>query len=518
VIDFFMPERSRYPHRGTRIHLSRSQRKTSVLPVIAVTLLVSFALGTATAWGITVPATKDLSCVAARISEPNCTANDFEVITTFSAAPNTPPFCIEGESFEFEIDVNLTSNQADRYDIGFFFGQNRNDPANDTSNNCSVATFPTSFIPSAPPSATQPWGNIDNKNTCSDFYGGGSIVTRVNKIKVMCQGNSTGELLVPYTLVYSQNAGSATSCTGPGNVKPGSKSKCQGNTSASVSGIVKVFSGAYVDVTKQTSPDGESQSFSYTATGPPGSSVIAVTNATSWSPLTGGTYTPAAYADATNSVTVSLSDGQTARFLISALDTEQTLTITEAATAGWNSTAAISCAAVAGSPPLTTNDATRTITAGLSKTNLAAACTVTNSLRLPNLTVLKTAFGVASGANARSGQDIPYQITVTNTGTGTTSNVIIQDRFSPYVSWKLGSLLLTQGTPPSGLTLTFPPASLFYSYNNGPWVSTAPVSGGGGAPAGYDGTVTGIKIDLTAAGTMDANNAAFIINYLTKVK
>jgi len=627
VINNSLSDPISFHHSGVRTHLSRIRRIALVLPVIAITLLLSLLLGTAPALGVTIPATKDLSCVAARISNPVCTAGDFEVITTFSAAPNTPPFCMEGESFEFEVDVNLTSKSPDRYDIGFFFGQNSNDPASDTSNNCSVATFPTSYIPSTPPSLTQPWGNFDNNNVCSDFYGGGSVVTRVNKIKVMCQGNSTGALLIPYTLVYDQNAGTATDCSGPANVRPGSKSKCQGSSSATVSGTVKVFSGAYVDVTKQTLPAGESQTFSYTATGPPGSSVIAVTNPASWSPLTGGTYTPAVYTDATNSVTVSLSDGQTARFLISALDANQTLTITEAATAGWNSTAAISCSAVTGSPPLTTNNGTRTITAGLSKTNIAAACTVTNeklatvtivkqsnggtgsfsfsggsnglpagltldtgsgnpksspnytvtanntataiteaipagwalnaastsctdgsstfgtlaggtltipavnvapgknitcnfvnALSLPNLTVLKTAFGVTSGATAKTGQDIPYQITVTNTGTGTTANVIIQDQLSPYVSWKLGSLVLTQGTPPSGMTLTFPPAALFYSYSNGPWVSTAPISGGGGAPAGYDGTVTGIRIDLTAAGTMDANDAAFIINYLTQVK
>ena len=55
-----------------------------------------------------------------------------------------------------------------------------------------------------------------------------------------------------------------------------------------------------------------------------------------------------------------------------------------------------------------------------------------------------------------------------------------------------------------------------YSNNNGTtWVYT-PVSGGGGAPAGYDGNVTNWQIPMT--GTMNANGANFTINYKVRVK
>lgn len=138
-------------------------------------------------------------------------------------------------------------------------------------------------------------------------------------------------------------------------------------------------------------------------------------------------------------------------------------------------------------------------------------CTITNALLPPNLTVVK----YANRVSAKPGEEITYTVVVTNTGPGPTSQVIIQDRLSPYVSWKLNSLQLSQGTPASGMTLTFPPAALFYSFDNGPWVRTAP---GSGAPAGYDGSVTAFKIDLSAAGTMNANNAAFTINYQAQVK
>ena len=625
VNDHSISKQIRYVFSGNGTYLSWIHRKKSLIATMAVMLFMAISLGTVPVFAVTIPATKDLSCLAARINNPNCTANDFEVITSFSAAPNTPPFCIEGESFEFEIDVNLTSKSPDRYDIGFFFGQNKNNPATDTSNNCSVATFPTSFIPSTPPSQTQPWGDFDNKNVCSDFLGGGTVITRVDKIKVMCQGSATGALLVPYTLVYSQNKGSATSCTGPLDVLPGTSSKCQGSTSATVDGVIKVFSGAYVDVTKQTSPDGDAQSFSYTATGPAGSSVIAVTNPTSWSPLTGGTYTPSSYTNATNSVTVSLSDGETARFLISALDTDQTLTIIETANADWDTTAKISCAAVTGTPPLTTNNDTRTITAALSKTNLAAACTVINeklarvtivkqsnggtgsfnfsggtnglpanlsldttndnpknsvtykvnanyaataiteaipaswtlnstlttctdgsttfgtlsgetltipavnvtpgnniictfmndknALQSPNLTVLKTAFGVSSGSSAKPGQEIPYAITVTNAGAGNAWNTSVTDALSPYTAFKLNSLTFADGSISSGLSMAGSTTS--YSYDNGAtWTTTPPADLGGG----YNGNVTNWMIVFDPTVQMNSSNAFFTIAYKVVVK
>ena len=349
---------------------------------VLVALIATLALP---AWAFTVPATQDLSCTLARRSPLNCTANDFTVGATFSASPGTAPFCVAGQAFSFEVDLTLTSNSPDRYDVGFFVGQNGNNPQTDTSpTGCSVGTVPTSSIPAPPPTLTQPWfkaaGNAGN--LCSDFLGSGASTTiTFNQIKVQCQGDSTGALVIPYLLAYSQSSGDA--CTGPADVKPGSAAKCQVNAAATVSGLVAVSAGAYVDVTKQTAPDGDSQSFSYTATGPAGSKVIA---------QAGSTFTPATIGAATNSTTVSIADGQTVRFFINALAASQTLTITEAATTDWDTTAAISCAAVTGAPPLTTNNATRTMTAGLSTTNSAAACTITNTKR-SRMTLAKSVGG-----------------------------------------------------------------------------------------------------------------------------
>jgi hypothetical protein len=263
-------------------------------------------------------ATKDLSCLKARVNNVNCTANDFTVGATFSAAPGTPPFCVAGSSFEFLVDLDITSNSPDRYDVGFFVGQSGVSPADLATDDCSVAIFPET---------PSPWVRnrkaSNTTNVCGDYLGPGqNSINRIDKIKVNCVSTPSvspapptpaGALTVPYVLVYSQS--DADICTGPDDVKPGTASKCQQDNAASVSGVVAVNVGTYIDVTKQTNPDGNSQTFSYTATGPVGSKVIALTGATlTPTSASGGTYTPTTIALASNTTTVSISDGQTVRW------------------------------------------------------------------------------------------------------------------------------------------------------------------------------------------------------------
>jgi uncharacterized repeat protein (TIGR01451 family) len=326
-----------------------------------------------------------------------CTAGEFTIQPVFSAAPGTDPFCVLGQTFSFLVELGLSGTNADRQDIGFFVGQTGNDPRiDDAAKLCSVATFPASPLP---------WKDND-ADTCGDYAANGNFTTVVDSIKVVCSGDSSGALQVPYVVTYWQNNGNV--CTGPATVTNGAPSKCNAGT-APVSGIVSVYAGAYVDVTKQTLPDGDSQSFSFTATGPAGSRVVALIN---------GTYTPANSATATNTVTVSLSDNQTARFFINALTTDQTLTVTEAATTGWQSTASISCSPVTGSPALTTNNASRSMSATLNTTSSAAACTITNT-RQPKVTITKVSIGSTGTFNFIGTNGIAnHDITTVTPGSG----------------------------------------------------------------------------------------------------
>ncbi|GAA5524221.1 hypothetical protein Maes01_00775 [Microbulbifer aestuariivivens] len=350
-----------------------TQRSIDVCRWAGLTLLALLALPSLAQTAPTgTPAWKDQTCLAQRISSPNCTAKEFTVSPSFSAEPGTPPFCEAGAEFEFVVDVRLYDSNADRYNIGLFVGQEGNDPqATVSGNSCSVATFPT---------APAPWFSADN-NACGDFYNGGDDTIRVTEIKVVCQGDgSTGALQVPYVLTYEQKSGGQ--CSSPADVVPGGKSKCQGDN-ALVDGVVPVSAGAHIDITKETQPGGEGQLFTYTASGPAGSKVI-VRNAD-------GSFT-SDLNSATGQATFTLSDGQTARAYITALPSAQTLTVVEEKAPGWDAPALISCSAQRGAPPTTIDSANRTVSAQLDESNSAAACTFINR-KLPTLTVNKVSNG-----------------------------------------------------------------------------------------------------------------------------
>lgn len=404
---------------------------------------------------LTTSAMKDQTCVGYRSGKTTCSAGEFTVSPVFSAAPGTPPFCIAGGEFNFKVDLGLSGTNTDRQDIGFFVGQQGNDPRDTTPGNiCSVATFPRT---------PSPWENNDG-DACGDFHGGGDFTTTIDEIKVVCQGDSAGALQIPYVLTYWQNNG--IFCTGPTDVTNGAPSKCNAGVS-SVSGNVAVFSGAYVDVTKKTAPGGDSQSFSFTATGPAGSKVIVLTGATLGPySASGGTYTPSTIAAATNRVTFSLRDNQTARVYINALSTDQTLAITEAADSDWESSAAISCSAVNGTPALFSDPAARTIRASLSQTNSAAACTITN-LKRPRIFLLKNVAGRTDPAD---------QFTVSATGGGTLTGTASATTWgsstftgtgfysSPYQTLTLSDQKAAGPTPISGYAARLSCINLF----NGP--------------------------------------------------
>lgn len=381
------------PGRGSQLP-SRLVRPALLLAALAVSLSAP-----AHSHALTTSAMKDQTCVGYRSGNTTCAAGEFTVSPVFSAAPGTPPFCIAGGEFNFKVDLGLSGTNTDRQDIGFFVGQQGNDPRATTAGNiCSVATFPDT---------PAPWENNDG-DACGDFTGGGIDTITIDEIKVVCLGDTAGALQIPYVLTYWQNDGRA--CTGPTDVSNGAPSKCNAGVST-VSGTVAVFSGAYVDVTKQTTPDGDTQPFSFTASGPAGSKVIVLTGATlTPASASGGTYSPATIAAAGNSVTFTLRDNETARVYINALPTDQVLTITEADPgAAWESSAAISCAPVVGAPGISTVPASRSISASLSQGNSAAACTVTNSKR-PRITLQKS---IASRIDAAD------QFTVSGAGGGT---------------------------------------------------------------------------------------------------
>lgn len=140
---------------------------------------------------------------------------------------------------------------------------------------------------------------------------------------------------------------------------------------------------------------------------------------------------------------------------------------------------------------------------------------------LPALTVVKSAAntGGTGISSTNPGTDIVYSIQTNNTGGPSKSN-IMTDAMSPFTA-----LYLDYGgsnTPfvfsalSSGLTL----GTVEYSYDNGStWTTTIPASGGGGAPARYNGAVTNFRITLTGTmGTLTSGSTSHLLRYQTRVE
>ena len=113
-----------------------------------------------------------------------------------------------------------------------------------------------------------------------------------------------------------------------------------------------------------------------------------------------------------------------------------------------------------------------------------------------------------TSVNASPGDPLTYAIVLGNTGTGPATEVVLEERLDRYVSFNLNGFgtgqpfELTQGGVPAGLSL----GQITYSSNQGISFDYVPVSGGGGAPAGFDTRVTHFRIrfngDMAPQGTL----------------
>lgn len=120
---------------------------------------------------------------------------------------------------------------------------------------------------------------------------------------------------------------------------------------------------------------------------------------------------------------------------------------------------------------------------------------------------------VSSSVSAAPLQPIGYTIRLSNIGGSIATNVVLNDHLSNFTAFRLDTFgaglpfLLTDGSPASGLTL----GAAQYSSDNGSTFAYVPVSGGGGAPAGYDANVTDWRIPLP--GEMNDTGANLQLRY-----
>ena len=125
--------------------------------------------------------------------------------------------------------------------------------------------------------------------------------------------------------------------------------------------------------------------------------------------------------------------------------------------------------------------------------NTANDLTTINAAAPPSIGLVKN---VSPSGTQNPGTDLLYTIAYTNTGGQSANNFIVVDpnpanvvpaeRVFRNVDFKVGSLTSSPGS--SGLVATFQ-----YSNDGGTTWTYTPVSGGGGAPAGYDRAVTNVR-------------------------
>ncbi|PYS86391.1 MAG: hypothetical protein DMF70_02375 [Acidobacteria bacterium] len=150
--------------------------------------------------------------------------------------------------------------------------------------------------------------------------------------------------------------------------------------------------------------------------------------------------------------------------------------------------------------------------------NDSASDATTINAGSPNVGLVKSVSPTGSQA---PGTDLTYTVVYTNTGGQPASNFIIVDpnmqnvdpleRVFHNLDFKVGSITSSPGT--TGLT-----ATIEYSNDGGTtWIYT-PVSGGGGAPAGYDRSITNIRWTFTGNLSQTSPNNTGSVSFTSRIR
>ena len=170
-------------------------------------------------------------------------------------------------------------------------------------------------------------------------------------------------------------------------------------------------------------------------------------------------------------------------------------------------------------PASVTNSATVSGGGQTNTTNdTATDPTTINAAAPPSVSLVKS---VSPGGTQLPGTDLLYTIVYTNTGGQPANNLIIVDpnpgnavpaeRVFHNVDFKVGSLTSSPGS--SGLVATFQ-----YSNDGGATWTYVPVSGAGGAPAGYDRVVTNIRWSFAGGLSQTAPNNTGSVSLTVRIR
>ncbi|MFN2576483.1 MAG: beta strand repeat-containing protein [Pyrinomonadaceae bacterium] len=210
------------------------------------------------------------------------------------------------------------------------------------------------------------------------------------------------------------------------------------------------------------------------------------------SPTLGGTCGAASGSGNSISTTANLPVGATVTYTVSG-------TLSVAAAGTLSNTATVITPASGVSDP---TDLSRT---GAGNNSATDSDTIT---AVPNVILTKS---VSPSGNQIPGTDLTYAIIFTNSGGVAAQTLGIKDPIPAATDFKVGSVTNNLGT--TGLTLV-----VSYSNDGGAtWVYT-PASGGGGAPAGYDRSVTNIRWTFTGSLSQTSPNNTGNVGFTARIR
>ena len=118
---------------------------------------------------------------------------------------------------------------------------------------------------------------------------------------------------------------------------------------------------------------------------------------------------------------------------------------------------------------------------------------------------------VTPTGNQPPGTSLTYGVSFTNVGGSAASGLILQDIVPGNTDFRVGSATAGLGT--TGLTVT-----IAYSNDGGVTFVYTPLSGGGGAPAGFDRTVTHVRWTLAGSLSQTAPNNAGSVGFAVRIR
>jgi uncharacterized repeat protein (TIGR01451 family) len=221
------------------------------------------------------------------------------------------------------------------------------------------------------------------------------------------------------------------------------------------------------------------------------------------SPTGGATCGAASGSGNSINTTANLPSGSTLRYTV-------TGTLSASASGTLTNTARIVTAASGVSDP---NDLSRTGAGN----NSATDNTTINPLP-PNIGLVKS---VSPNGTQLPGTDLIYTIVYTNSGGRAATSFVLVDpnplntdpleRVLRNVDFKVGSMVSTPGT--TGLVATFQ-----YSNDGGATWTYTPVSGAGGAPAGYDRAVTNVRWSFAGSLSNVSPNNSGSVSFTVRIR